>query len=90
VTTPERASDPTRATITREDVEAAQGVIDAYVEHMQLPVSKGWSDQHMPYLRGLITQAITDAHALGHQQGLERGRRMVGMRLHDFLEDEGL
>jgi hypothetical protein len=44
----------------------------------------------MAYLRGLITQAITDAQARGYDQGVARGRRLIANAVRDALEGEGL
>ena len=87
-------SDPGRATVAKEDVEHAQAVLDAwFVDHIAPQgATEGFILQlHgvTPYLRGLITQALADAHARGHEQGIDRGRRQIGNRLRDLLEDEG-
>jgi hypothetical protein len=44
----------------------------------------------VPLLRGLITQAITDAQARGYDQGVARGRRLIANAVRDALEGEGL
>jgi hypothetical protein len=86
--------DTSRAIVTREDVETAQSVLDAWlVDHIAPQgATEGFILQlHgiTPYLRGLVTQALADAHARGFEQGCDRGRRMIGNRLRDLLEDEG-
>jgi ABC-type tungstate transport system substrate-binding protein len=87
-------TDPSRATITREDVERAQAVLDAWMtDHghavAQVESAKAWGSS-MAYLRGLITQAITDAQARGYDQGVARGRRLIANAVRDALEGEGL
>lgn len=77
-----------RAIVSRQDIEQAQAVLDAW--------STDWHGvENIPtkeraYLRGLITQALADAHAQGYDEGVQRGRRLVGARLHEVLEEEGL
>jgi hypothetical protein len=79
-----RATDPSRAVIAREDVEQAQQVLNAWDYGLTaLPVTE------LAFLRGLITQALADAHALGYEQGVQRGRRQIGNALRDVLETEG-
>jgi hypothetical protein len=87
-----RATDPSRAVIAREDVEQAQKVLDAWLPApggvafvpVDFPGAKDYA-----LLRGLITQALADAHALGYEQGVQRGRRQIGNALRDVLETEG-
>ena len=89
---PERPTDTSRPIIAKEDVEAAQAVIDAWTE------ARVTSDTTealnagggLAYLRGLITQALADAHARGFEHGLDRGRRQIGNRLRVLLEDEAI
>jgi hypothetical protein len=77
-----------RAIVTREDVERAQAVLDAWkAEREQTAVTDGAC---LPYLRGLITQALTDAHAQGYDEGVVRGRRLVANTVRDALDGEGL
>lgn len=75
------------AVITREDIVAAQAVIEAWRTEWDTDL---FPEASLPYLRGLITQAITDAHARGHDEGVVRGRRLVANTVRDALDGEGL
>lgn len=76
------------AVITREDVERAQAVIDAWrfdwVNVDKIPT------QELAFLRGLITTAIADAQVRGYDQGVARGRRLIAHTILDALDGEGL
>jgi len=81
-------TDPgSRVTVTREDIEHAQDVLDAWVDHLgHLALRDQVWHESTPYLRGLVTQAIADARAIGYT----RGRQQIGDRLHDLLDEEDL
>lgn len=89
MTMTERPTDTGRAIVAREDIEAAQAVIDAWID-ARASVGEPNDVGRLPYLRGLITQAIADAHAQGYEQGITRGRRQIGNALRDLLDGEGL
>jgi hypothetical protein len=79
--------DPGRAVVTREDIDAAQEIVDAWAAARP---SDAGPNVGLPMLRGLITQAIADAHAEGHDQGVQHGRRIVARAVRDALDGEGL
>lgn len=81
------------AVITRDDVERAQAVIDVWLQEHAYPIIDGTGEQALKavqYMRGLITQALADAHARGHDEGVARGRWQVGHTILDALDSEGL
>lgn len=79
-----------RATVSKQDVDAAQAVLNAWIEaRADIGYTPAMPDG-LPHLRGLITQALADTHAQGHDEGVDRGRRLIGNRLRDLIEDEGL
>jgi len=78
------------ATITREDVEAAQAVVEAGVDEIVQDHDTVVSGKATAFLRGLITQALADAHARGYDHGVARGRRLVANAVRDALDSEGL
>jgi hypothetical protein len=71
--------------ITRQDVETAQAVLDAWTD-----ARSATGARDLPHLRGLITQALADAHAVGYDEGVVRGRRLVAAAVRDALDGEGL
>ena len=77
-----------RAVVSKEDVEQAQAVIEAWQE--EWPTLTEAIGGSLPFMRGLITQAIADAHADGYDQGVVRGRRMIANTIKDALDGEGL
>lgn len=80
-----------RAVVTRQDVETAQAVIDAWVkDRLDTADGDALSVPGAAYLRGLMTQALADAHALGYDEGVVRGRRLIAHTVRDALDGEGL
>jgi hypothetical protein len=80
-------TDPgSRVTVTREDIEHAQAVLDAWSDYMGTTGAEKVDQGDVAYLRGLLTQAIADARAIGYT----RGRQILADALRDRLDDEGL
>lgn len=77
-----------RAIVSRQDIETAQAVIDVWVE--MWPQTDATAPLSLPQLRGLITQALADAHSTGYDQGVLRGRQLIAHTVRDALEGEGL
>lgn len=68
------SSPGSRNVITLDDIETAQAVIDAWTAEGR--PGQG-NPESLPYLRGLITQALADKRGEGYEEGVERGRREV-------------
>jgi hypothetical protein len=79
-----------RAVVRKTDVDTAQAVLDAWLDHLGPSAADTARAPALPYLRGLVTQALADMHSQGYDQGVVHGRRLVARTVRDALDGEGL
>lgn len=80
-----------RVTLTREDVIAAQTVIDAWTEDYPYRQEIGViAEGELLRLRGLMAAAMSDVRYAGWIEGTLHGRKLVAEAVRDALEGEGL
>jgi hypothetical protein len=79
-----------RAIATVEDAQAARLLVDTWTEDHFTDNGAQALAEKLLVLRGLVTSALADVREAGYIEGVQRGRRDVGVMIRNTLAGEGL